>query len=318
MSLSRIEFHNNFGFEEAVGRIVVAAIAHPFDYVKVLIQLGYEPFQPYPTTTIFMRRRMALPGVFSFLRLIRERDGFWGMFRGVSYKICFTLTNGFVHANISDFLMQIENRNKAKPEKRKNSSGFEAENIQKFVDTLVRETTCKFISISISYPFQVLAIRCCAQFVGRETVYNSLHSAVYDIYSNEGVLGFYSGFVPRFLGECLVLWTTHSFVFLIEGFVKSDSSLSTYIATTTNFIVQSIMYPFHVVATVMSVNNASSLAASRLEPQFLSWVDCWNHLSKMGQLKRGSSIFWRYPNEATLQPFYSKTEVPNIYNKKSI
>ncbi|GFU42585.1 mitochondrial carrier 2 [Trichonephila clavipes] len=29
-------------------------------------------------------------------------------------------------------------------------------------------------------------------------------------------------------------------------------------------------------------------------PIYLNWLDCWSHLSAIGQLKRGSSLLWRY------------------------
>lgn len=31
-------------------------------------------------------------------------------------------------------------------------------------------------------------------------------------------------------------------------------------------------------------------------PLYTSWVDCWRHLSKSGEMKRGSSLLVRYYN----------------------
>ncbi|XP_017484241.1 PREDICTED: mitochondrial carrier homolog 2-like [Rhagoletis zephyria] len=44
----------------------------------------------------------------------------------------------------------------------------------------------------------------------------------------------------------------------------------------------------------MSVTS-SRLMAGRppIMPEYKNWVDCWNDLQTRGQLKRGSSLFWR-------------------------
>ena len=88
MSNSKLyTFENQFTLENCVGRVVIAVIAHPFDLAKILIQLGYEPLPPYPTKTLFGRQRLALPGVFQYLGHIRRMDGFFGIYRGIGYKL---------------------------------------------------------------------------------------------------------------------------------------------------------------------------------------------------------------------------------------
>ena len=61
------------------------------------------------------------------------------------------------------------------------------------------------------------------------------------------------------------------------------------------FLSTSLTYPFHVVSACMAVNN-SGLAAGQPPhmPIYVNWTDCWAHLSRNNQLKRGSSIIWRY------------------------
>jgi len=58
--------------------------------------------------------------------------------------------------------------------------------------------------------------------------------------------------------------------------------------------VSQMTYPFLVVSSVMSISDSGLLAAS-LPPaaKYGSWIDCWSHLSRAGQLKRGSGMFWR-------------------------
>lgn len=304
MAHSRLK--NNFTIEEAIGRVAIAVAAHPFDYVKILVQLGYEPLPAFTTRTIFRTTRLAYPGVFTYLGYIRRQDGFQGMFRGLTYKVLYTLINGYVHVNLTEVVKQIEEEKAAK-----NADGagnesdegavaagryFTVERIRKLMDKLLRETLCNFVSLTVSYPFQLMVIRSCAQFVGREAIYDGIGGAVSDIYANGGVAGFYAGFMPKFYGNVLILWTSHGLIFLVKGFIEGESTVQGYLAASINFVVASLMYPFTVVSTVMAVNGsgAASLEAARLSPDFMDWGDCWRHLSQLGQIKRGSSLFWRY------------------------
>lgn len=313
MAVSKLQ--NHFSLEEAVGRVAISIAGHPFDYVKILIQLGFEPLPETPVKTLFPflgpRTRLAYPSVFSYLSYIRQTDGgFIGMFRGLRYKILFTLINGFVSVNVVELLKSEDEpaeevRGAVSPADQEldlvtvGSSHFTAAKVKQLVEKLLRETLCKFISLSASYPLQLMVIRSCSQFVGRETVYDSFTGAVKDIFKNGGVLGFYSGFAPRLFGDVLILWTSHGIFFVVKGFLSGDNTVKGYVAASINFVVTSLMYPFQVVSTVMAVNgpSAASLDASLLSPEFLDWGQCWRQLSRLGQIKRGSSLLWRYKVE---------------------
>jgi len=162
---------------------------------------------------------------------------------------------------------------------------------------MMRKSVCRVAALAASYPFYVLMTRCCSQFVGKEDIYSYLPLAVYDIYHNEGLLGFYSGFVPKVIGELLIIWVSQGATLIFTSpmvLPKDLSGVNFYISQMILFFVQSIFYPFQLVSSVMSVNSCKSLTASRIEPYFFSWQDCWRYLSQMGQLKRGAALFWRH------------------------
>jgi carrier protein len=309
MSNSKVnKFENHFTAENCLGRIAIALAAHPFDYCKILIQLGFEPLPAYPSKTIFGRQRLALPGVFKYLGHIRRTDGFFGIYRGISYKLTTTLINGFVYVNVNEWQKQLY-PSEVPVVSQTNQNGFEmdVEKLQKLLLYLGRETVSRFIALSISYPFHVMTVRICAQFIGREQHYDSVRSAVVDIYQTGGFSGFYAGFVPRFLGDCLVLWLGSSIIFVVNSWIDGESAVKSYVSASINFIVASLMYPFQLVSTVMACNgsNARSLAASAYTgPEFSNWIDCWKNLSELGQLKRGSSLLWRYQTNLTNAPLY--------------
>lgn len=47
-------------------RLGVQAALHPFQYAKVLIQLGYEPIAPRPGRTFFGKHVLVLPNIFKY------------------------------------------------------------------------------------------------------------------------------------------------------------------------------------------------------------------------------------------------------------
>lgn len=51
----------NFGM-----RLGVSSALHPFEYAKVLIQLGHEPLAPVAGRTIFGRPVLVLPNIFRY------------------------------------------------------------------------------------------------------------------------------------------------------------------------------------------------------------------------------------------------------------
>jgi len=112
--------------------------------------------------------------------------------------------------------------------------------------------------------------------------------------------------MPRFLYDVFLLWSTHGIILLAKGLIldrmRSEDApdrgapFESYLAATVNFLLASTMYPFHVVSTVMACNgtSAASINASALNPELVDWTEAWKHLSSLGQLKRGSSLLWRY------------------------
>lgn len=325
MSNSKIySFENQFSLENLVGRVVIALAAHPFDLAKILIQLGYEPLPPYPTKTLFGRHRLALPGVFSYLGHIRRTDGYFGLYRGISYKLSTTLINGFVYVNVNEYLKQVypdvtptTTSPATELTDKQNMFGIDEQKYKKLLKYLGRETVSRLAALVVSYPFHVMTVRVCAQFVGRETQYDSLFGAVVDIYRTGGIFAFFSGFVPRLSHEILALWISSNVIFVLNSWVDGASPLKSYVSASVNFIVSSLLYPFQLVSTVMCCNgyNARSLAASAYTgPEYSNWIDCWAQLSRLGELKRGSSLLWRYQQNIINAPLYHN---PNLQLRDS-
>jgi len=150
-------------------------------------------------------------------------------------------------------------------------------------------------AIVVSQPFHVITVRMMAQFVGKETKYTGIFGSIREIYTQNGLLGFFSGLVPRVLGDILSLLLAGSLTYAINRYLVEEKELKVYTAATMNFLATAIMYPFQVVSNCMAVSNSGLVIGSpSYMPHYTTWVDCWFDLSRNHQLKRGSSLLMRY------------------------
>lgn len=292
----------------ALNDVTLVLLTYPFSYATTLLQLG---FQSEAKNLSFSHPYQTVPGIVPTVRLIRRIDGVLGLYRGASYKLVEAVTNGRIRSKTAHYLAEIQ----------ANSSN--QDDHQKLVNMLIRETLSIFVSLVITYPLRVISVRVCAQFIGKETLYDSFHSAVNDIYSNGGIGTFYAGFVPKLLGECVFLWTSQMAIFVINKLLdasfgstgerqaeperrESERHLpntspykilrSFFIPFAVNYTLSSHLYPFHLVSTIMSCNgySAKSLEASRLiGKEYRNWIQCMSHLERANELKRGTTVFWR-------------------------
>ena len=101
--------------------------------------------------------------------------------------------------------------------------------------------------------------------------------------------------VPRALGEAGIIALTSVLTFAINQYVVDDKEFKQYTRHVTNFISGSLFYPLQVTSACMAVSR-SGLAAGYPPkmPLYTGWVDCLKHLRAQGQMKRGSSLFFRY------------------------
>lgn len=269
-------------------------IKHPITYMATLVQIGYEPMPPKLTKSIFGRTQLQLPGFFTYMKYIAQIDGFRGCYRGLKYNIIYSIVYQFTSINVDRY-----QKAHYYPELRVEDA--------KYIDTnhlahsIVCDSITRIAALSVAYPFHLIMIRSMAQFIGRETYYDSLSGAISDIYETGGLAGFYAGFAPFVIGECVYIFLESSLMYTLRekfeqlGIAKSNSSFITN--TFVNVIARTLVYPFKVVSTVMACNgsNCRSLAASAYTaPEHPNWIECWQTLWTRNEIKRGSSIFWRY------------------------
>lgn len=275
-------------------RLGASFCTHPFEYSKVLIQLGHEPLAPRDTKTLFGKPALAYPSVFQYVGHIRRKDGFTGLWRGVTPKICSLALQHFAQQKFNEYYPAEE---ELEPEGE--AALTEEQKKERFVKTILRDIASKITCVVVSQPLQVLAIRSMAKFVGGDSKFSGGLSGIYNgflsVLHENGILGFWSGLVPRLLGEVGVLGITSGITFLVNTYLLDDKELTQYTGHIAGFLAGSFCYPMQVVSTCMTVSRSGLVAGypPRM-PLYTGWMDCLKHLWAQGQLKRGSSLIFRY------------------------
>ncbi|XP_030278708.1 mitochondrial carrier homolog 1 isoform X3 [Sparus aurata] len=227
----------------------VTAITHPLLYVKLLIQVGHEPLSPTVGTTMFGRRVLYLPGFFSYAQYIVKVDGKKGLFSGLSPRVISSAISTVVRSKVKQQVELLSKRNDIRT------------SLRKVVQETSHEMIIQCLSRVATHPFHVMSVRCMAQFVGREVTYGSMFSSIVKIFKEEGVAGFYVGFVPHVVGEVLFLWCCNLLAHFINTYAVDDSfSQASAVKSYTKFVmgiaVSVLTYPFMLVADLMAVNNS--------------------------------------------------------------
>ena len=186
-------------------------------------------------------------------------------------------------------------------------AAFNAESILELLHKLIKESFSKTVALTISYPLHVCFVRSCCQFIGRERIYNFSPFNLFEIV-RQGNL--YDGFAPKLFAELLIIWLSSVLSFSVDALVEPDRILLSYVNYCVNFFVSSAAYPLHLTSTVMAVNHTPLLAA-KIEMPFYSWIACYDNLGKRNQLKRGSSLLWRYMSNAYKPQAYIRHYVDN-------
>eukprot|EP00088_Acartia_fossae_P031406 TRINITY_DN3230_c0_g1_i1.p1 TRINITY_DN3230_c0_g1~~TRINITY_DN3230_c0_g1_i1.p1 ORF type:complete len:322 (+),score=78.96 TRINITY_DN3230_c0_g1_i1:76-1041(+) len=272
---------------------------HPMEVCKVLIQIGHEPIAPVPTKTLVTRKpALRLPSVFEYMGHIRRKEGISGLYRGITPRLSNILLNYYT-AEKFDELFPPEELTDEEEDKL-----TQEEKVQKFGKETLRLMANRAVCVILTQPLQVLAVRAISEFVGGEKNYSDwsggIVSGVVATIRENGLFGLWSGMQPRMVGELLFVAISGSVTFGVKNYVldkknPEQRAILKYVDNISSYVAQSLTYPFTVVSTCMTVSR-SGLAAGYppFMPLYMGWTDCYSHLRSQNQLKRGTSLFFRY------------------------
>uniref|UniRef100_A0A674PAN6 Mitochondrial carrier homolog 2 n=1 Tax=Takifugu rubripes TaxID=31033 RepID=A0A674PAN6_TAKRU len=260
----------------------LTVLSHPLMYIKVLIQVGHEPLPPTLGRNLFGRQVYQLPGLFAYAQHIIRIDGKVGLFKGLGPRLCAGTIGTLVHGRVvqvSSSPLELLSSVQILGGEQKAADG----SLQKVVNETTREMLARSCATIVTHPFHVITLRCMIQFIGRETKYSGVLDSIVTVYREEGVLGFFAGLIPRLLGDVFSLWICNLLAHFLNTYAIDES-----------FFASMLTYPFVLVSNLMAVNNCG--LAGGLPPYasvYPTWVDCWRHLSREGNMSRGNSLFFR-------------------------
>ncbi|KAM3718341.1 Mitochondrial carrier [Dirofilaria immitis] len=296
-----------------VVKTLVGIAVYPLTHVKVLFQLGYEPF---PLTSgkflWFFREGYFLPNGIKYAKGMYNRHGLHKLYAGIDASIISQITSASVDLMTNIYIDRHYPEIGGKPINidKEESEMSDMESFRRVLRFAIRESISRTVAVIISRPFTVIMIRQIAQIVGGELKYHNVLSSLRLVGIEEGPKGLFSGLIPQLIAEYLSIWGVHFVLYGIERItlraqqdaIRSNNKEGENLVVSTRkmlhliapVFVNSFTYPFQVVSTVMAVAG-SGLLISLLpySPPFSLWQDAYDYLLPVNGLKRGSRIFWR-------------------------
>lgn len=234
--------------------IAFSVAGYPLYLARTLIQIGYEPVEP--------DQYGRLPNIFSYISIIREQRGYLSLYTGLRYYLPAVILKKLTY----DCMATVTNH-------KREADHCDASEI---IAICLRESGLKIQTTLITYPLVTIGVGyISAAFFGTKETFE---------YTMETL---YKGLIPKLIIEVTMVWVSiisrRITVSLLE-----DELGQAIVSRVPPFIVQSLLYPFNVVSTVMADNGRCGV-----NPKFDDWRQCFDFLKANNQLKRGSSFFYR-------------------------
>lgn len=268
-----------------------SAVFYPKTLFRILIEVNHEPLPPVAGRSWFGfgRRVHYLPNVFTYCKYIRRTEGWTGLYRGVLPNVLSVAAQQAAASCCSAVLP---------PETKKDA---QSDPVYHHGREIARKVGIRAVSVLVSQPFQVITIRMVAYYVGREVAYSTFTGTVRAIYANEGIGGFFSGIVPRLVGETLAVVAFELMVPVVMKIAevpemdnKATVTLRDHARVVVSFLVQIVVYPLHLTSTLMAIDGSGMAAAAAIPPNGVgSWTGCLGALYACGEHMRGGGLFNR-------------------------
>jgi len=272
-------------------------LTHPISFIKTLIQLGHEPLPAYKAKQwAFWKEGLFRPGAFRYAWHIKDQDGCYGLFRGLSPRLTSTFMYNYSRKFMDEQLATCEKLQSEEPSPKDTWE----DGMHKVGKKIMKNSLAESAAILISHPFQVLAVRSMAQFISREEAYESIIGGFLEIKdTQEGIAGFFKGVQPRLVGAVIAIALAETLSFAISKYIDSADEevkeqnkdlfdmMIKHCSLVSSVITSSFTYPFTLCSTIMCTSG--SRLASRTS--FTCWTDCLKELKALKVHNRGSSIF---------------------------
>ncbi|ALC49722.1 Mtch [Drosophila busckii] len=263
-------------------RMSLSALMHPFEYAKVLMQLGHEPLPATVGKNLLGKPTIYLPSFYQYLGYMKRIDGMLGLYRGLAARVLSCASSSFFAERFMNCLLPY----RAESEK--------GRTLGEFAWNLLRNGLIVSTGVLVSHPFNVISVRQMASVVGGELAYTSFKGSVQEIFKQSGLRGFYVGFVPHLVYDLAVLVLTSSVDGICQHWLPLKPEQRQYNSALLQFAAVLLFYPLQVVSTCMCCSGSGMAAgAPPCMPIYAKWSDCLMDLLARGQHNRGAFIYRR-------------------------
>jgi len=270
---------------------------HPLLFSRTLMQLGFEPEPPKLQRTLGAlllggsQSVPMYPGLLTYLRRLRERTGWFGLFTvGLPARLVSSSVAAVVAQRTRHWLDPEDEALRAERQRRRKLG---AETGAEFA----LATGCAAVShatgVLVVYPLTVVMVRQMALVGGGDQVYVSIGGAVAEIWRTEGVSGFFSGALPAVFAELLSVAVSASLAYVVNRWVLKDTlgaEAKEMTHLVTGMMAGQLVYRYHVLATVLAVDGARNLD---LAMNFGATSVAYRYLAERALLSRGGAMAFR-------------------------
>ncbi|VDN97071.1 unnamed protein product [Rodentolepis nana] len=296
-----------------------------------LIRIGHEPLPPHTSNTFLhliglIRCPLAFyPNAFTYSFYLLKKYGYWRVITcGFFSSFCLEATHKTMTFMINRYFVQRQLDSLEWMDDEDVLSNDQSTLLMNLIGKSSRREffhLVRYILIARAYelfvtqPFFVIMMRQIASLVSGEDQYSWFFQAVVSIYRESGLMGFFSGLVPRMLWELSRL----GMYFLIYSLINRDGvDVPRHLSNNFKFlfnlladvVVNVAAYPLQVVGSVMALHGSRiAIHEVGLANSFGSWRECLQFLISQGAQYRGYLPFWRRapPSALTCHPISHST-----------
>lgn len=189
------------------------------------------------------------------------------MYRGLPFQLSYVIAQKLTYNSLD---LMMPGKKETKPDDEDDSGDF-----NDLIGQAMRDSCLKVQTTLITYPIFTLGV-------------SYITSFFLDTKGTLSLSELYSGIIPRLIVEVATVWAVRISWRLTRKYFKNRPPIEQQIiARAPPLVVSTLLYPLNVVTTVMADNGKTN-------PKFDDWIMCYAHLSRLGALRRGSSLIWRY------------------------
>ncbi|XP_063902188.1 mitochondrial carrier homolog 1-like isoform X2 [Zophobas morio] len=285
--------------------VALQVFLYPLEYVRILIQLGYEPLPP-KKYTLFRRDYYYLPSAWTYARHVLKQRGFLEIFMGCPAFLLHTAFRNIVTRSTKAYFY----KNFFYEEATGTSANVKNYSFQNMLKEMSIECAAAIVGTFVSLPFLVASVRSVAYCLEGSPNAGMMTCLLSLLDNNHIGPIFMNTFVPLAIAEVLLRAMRPLAVYLLSSLINPSLDKTGYLteskfdSTETDsdaflkltlkaihVVVAHCLYPLSHVTTRMCVSCSKDFPKVTADwPRFSNWAHCWSYLREARVQYMGSQL----------------------------